>query len=59
MLAALRPQTHPAARLQVVVADDGSDPLPEVPADVTLVSQDDRGFRAAAARNLGAGGRRR
>lgn len=54
VLAALDLQTHPASRLQVVVADDGSDPLPDVPAHVTLVSQDDRGFRAAAARNLGA-----
>ena len=54
VLAGLAAQTHPASRLQVVVADDGSDPLPTVPPHVTLVSQDDRGFRAAAARNLGA-----
>lgn len=54
VLAGLRRQTHPAPRLQVVVADDGSVPLPPVPDDVVLVTQEDRGFRAAAARNLGA-----
>ena len=39
---------------EVVVADDGSAVAPVVPAGVRLVRQDDRGFRAAAARNLGA-----
>ena len=53
-VAALRRQTHPAERLQVVVSDDGSAHPPQVPAGVTLVRQSDRGFRAAAARNLGA-----
>ncbi|MHA3701820.1 glycosyltransferase [Jatrophihabitans sp. YIM 134969] len=54
VLAALDAQTHPAARLQVVVTDDGSPEPPVVPPHVTLVRQEDRGFRAAAARNLGA-----
>lgn len=56
-LAALAAQTHPAERLEIVVADDGS----AVPPDVTgaggltvrVVRQEDLGFRAAAARNLG------
>ncbi|MBC7680487.1 MAG: glycosyltransferase [Pseudorhodobacter sp.] len=39
---------------QVVVADDGSAEPPSVPTGVELVRQPDRGFRAAAARNLGA-----
>lgn len=51
-LAALARQTQPAE--QVVVADDGSTTAPAVPAGVQLVRQADRGFRAAAARNLGA-----
>lgn len=38
---------------QVVVSDDGSREAPTVPAGVRLVRQEDRGFRAAAARNLG------
>ncbi|WP_235564431.1 glycosyltransferase [Modestobacter sp. Leaf380] len=54
VLAGLALQTHPASRLQVVVADDGSPEPPRVPAGVTVVRQPDRGFRAAAARNLGA-----
>jgi Glycosyl transferase family 2 len=49
-LAALAAQTLPPA--DVVVADDGSAVPPEV--GVRVVSQPDRGFRAAAARNLGA-----
>ena len=56
VLAALSRQTHPRSRLQVVVADDGSARPPRVTGvglDVTVVRQDDRGFRAAAARNLG------
>lgn len=56
VLTALTLQTHP--RLQVVVADDGSSRPPDLGAagglDVQLVHQDNRGFRAAAARNLGA-----
>lgn len=56
-LAAVGAQTLPP--VQVVVADDGSDSPPSVPATVagvpvTLVTQEHRGFRAAAVRNLGA-----
>ncbi|MBE7188920.1 MAG: glycosyltransferase [Jatrophihabitans endophyticus] len=55
-LAALARQT--ASRLEVVVADDGSPTAPDVSAagdlPVRVVRQDDLGFRAAAARNLGA-----
>lgn len=42
--------------LEVIVADDGSAELPRVdtPLPLQVVSQEDRGFRAAAARNLGA-----
>lgn len=54
VLAGLAAQTHPASRLQVVVADDGSPQPPRVPAGVVVVRQPDRGFRAAAARSLGA-----
>ncbi len=53
-LAALARQSHPADRLEVIVVDDGSPELPEVPDGVTLLRQEDLGFRAAAARNLGA-----
>ncbi len=53
-LAALRAQTHPAERLQIVVADDGSPERPVVPEGVELVTQSDEGFRLAAVRNLGA-----
>jgi GT2 family glycosyltransferase len=58
MLAALAAQTHPLDRLEVIVADDGSPTPPVIRAGsglrVQLVRQEDRGFRAAAARNLGA-----
>lgn len=57
ILAALARQTHPRTRLQVVVADDGSASPPDVrdaDVEVLVVRQEDRGFRAAAARNLGA-----
>ncbi|WP_299574933.1 glycosyltransferase [uncultured Williamsia sp.] len=56
VLAALSMQTHPGSRLQVVVADDGSSVSPDVRAfdGAVVVRQEDRGFRAAAARNLGA-----
>ena len=40
--------------MQVIVADDGSPTPPSVPPGVTVVRQDDRGFRASAARHLGA-----
>jgi GT2 family glycosyltransferase len=58
VLAALSSQTHPATRLEVVVADDGSATAPDLTAAAGLASrlvrQPDQGFRAAAARNLGA-----
>lgn len=53
-LHALRRQDHPADRTEVIVVDDGSPTAPRVPDGVRLVRQEDRGFRAAAARNLGA-----
>nr|WP_064569874.1 glycosyltransferase [Gordonia sp. LAM0048] len=58
VLEALTAQTYPADRLEVVVADDGSSCSPDVSAwtsrlTITVVSQEDKGFRAAAARNLG------
>ncbi|MDE9366456.1 glycosyltransferase [Luteipulveratus sp. YIM 133132] len=45
-----------APSFEVVVADDGSDtpPVLATDLDVRVVRQDDLGFRAAAARNLGA-----
>ena len=58
VLTGLARQTHPHARLQVVVADDGSTRAPDLSAAgdlaVHCVRQSDQGFRAAAARNLGA-----
>ncbi|GAA2546891.1 glycosyltransferase family 2 protein [Pseudonocardia hydrocarbonoxydans] len=51
---ALCRQTLPP--VEVVIADDGSDPPPVAPTGgppVRVVTQADRGFRAAAARNLG------
>ncbi|MET3806544.1 GT2 family glycosyltransferase [Nakamurella sp. UYEF19] len=58
LLAGLSVQTHPLSRLQVVIADDGSPTPPAVPdvaqgLDITIVRQEDAGFRAGAARNLG------
>ncbi|MBM2620343.1 glycosyltransferase [Actinoplanes sp. LDG1-06] len=53
-LAALRRQTHPAGRTEVIVVDDGSAEPPRVPDGVRLLRQADEGFRAAAARNRGA-----
>ena len=57
LLLALSMQTHPSARLQVIVADDGSRDAPRIDTggglQVRVVRQADRGFRAAAARNLG------
>lgn len=50
-LAALARQSHPAARLEVIVADDGSSSRPAVPAGMKSVTQEDRGFRAARIRN--------
>lgn len=58
LLAALARQDHPLERLQVVVADDGSPEPPRLPRnpafDLQLVRQPDAGFRASAARALGA-----
>lgn len=57
LLAGLEQQTYPAGLLDVVVADDGSPQPPvlgERPFAVRTVRQEDLGFRAAAARNLGA-----
>jgi GT2 family glycosyltransferase len=53
-LAALRRQTHPTDRTEIIVVDDGSPEPPVVPAGVRLLCQADDGFRVAAARNLGA-----
>jgi GT2 family glycosyltransferase len=57
VLTALELQDHPLDLLDVVVADDGSPTLPDPgprPYAVTVVGHADEGFRAAAARNLGA-----
>lgn len=57
LLTALELQTIGHARLEVVVADDGSPTQPMIgrrPFPVRVVRQEERGFRAAAARNLGA-----
>lgn len=57
VLTALSHQTHPASRLEIVVADDGSAAPPSVACatvDAVVVRQQRDGFRAAAARNLGA-----
>jgi GT2 family glycosyltransferase/glycosyltransferase involved in cell wall biosynthesis len=58
VLAALDRQSYPRERLEIVVADDGSAQAPDTAAaggtTVAAVWQENRGFRAAAARNLGA-----
>ncbi len=57
LLAALDLQDYPAHLIEVAVADDGSPTPPDVSSSslrCTVVRQPDRGFRAAAARNLGA-----
>jgi GT2 family glycosyltransferase len=58
LLAGLARQDLPASRLQVVIADDGSPEPPRLPPryplDVQVVRQSDAGFRASAARALGA-----
>ena len=54
ILAALSRQTGLARTPRVIVADDGSPTPPTVPPEVTVVRQDDLGFRASAARHLGA-----
>ncbi|MDO4918760.1 glycosyltransferase [Kocuria sp.] len=56
-LAALARQELPPQDMEVVVADDGSATpprLPSTPFACRTVWQEDRGFRAGAARNLGA-----
>ena len=53
-LAALAVQDYPASLIEIVVIDDGSPVAPTVPHGVRLVRQEDHGFRAATARNLGA-----
>lgn len=52
-LTALAAQDHPADRLEIIVADDGSPHPVAVPAGVRVVRQEDRGFRLAEVRNLG------
>ncbi|WP_338885953.1 glycosyltransferase [Rhodococcus sovatensis] len=59
VLEALTAQTYPSTQMDVVIADDGSAEPPPVDRwtsrlDISVVRQDDEGFRAAAARNLGA-----
>lgn len=57
LLAALENQTYPLGAMEVLIADDGSARPPRVgsrPFVTRVVRQEDRGFRAAAARNLGA-----
>lgn len=57
VLTALELQDHPLDLVEVVVADDGSATPPDPgqrPYRVSVVGQADEGFRAAAARNLGA-----
>ncbi|MDC7104158.1 glycosyltransferase [Corynebacterium falsenii] len=57
LVRALDQQDYPGD-IECIVADDGSDTPPPIPGDlgfpVRVVRQEDRGFRAAAARNLGA-----
>lgn len=58
-LAALSEQTYPRELIEVVVADDGSNPPVELARDhrgldVKVEHQEDRGFGLARARNLGA-----
>jgi len=56
-LEALAAQEHPAALIEVIVVDDGSDPpltVESPPRPVTVLRQERRGFGAGRARNLGA-----
>ena len=53
-LLALDRQRYPAGLVEIIVVDDGSAEPPAVPDHVRLLVQEDRGFRAGAARNLGA-----
>lgn len=57
VLTALGNQDYPHELIEVIVCDDGSEHPPDVSAAslrCSVLSQQDRGFRAAAARNLGA-----
>jgi GT2 family glycosyltransferase len=58
VLAGVARQDYPQSRLDVVVVDDGSRSPPDVGSGAglrtRLLRQDDQGFRAARARNLGA-----
>ncbi|MDP9166907.1 MAG: glycosyltransferase [Actinomycetota bacterium] len=56
LLAALEMQSYPRDLVEIVVADDGSStpPRPATELNVAVVRQSRNGFRAAAARNLGA-----
>ena len=53
-LACLARQDYPAELVEIIVVDDGSPQPPRVSVGVQLICQEDRGFRAGAARNLGA-----
>ena len=58
LLTGLSVQSHPRSRLQIVIADDGSPEPPRIPdaargLNIAVVRQDDAGFRAGTARNLG------
>lgn len=58
-LSALTHQEYPINLLEVIVADDGSSEPPPIDRfrehiDLSVVRQDDLGYRAGAARNLGA-----
>lgn len=56
VLAGLDLQSLPADRFEVIIADDGSRQTPDLGARdyrISTVRQERRGFRAAAARNLG------
>ncbi|WP_411700839.1 glycosyltransferase [Conyzicola sp.] len=52
-LLALERQDYPRELVEIVVADDGSPEPPRVAGNVRVVTQPDRGFRVAAARNRG------
>nr|VDG63008.1 Glycosyl transferase, family 2 [Streptococcus thermophilus] len=52
VIAAVRAQES-VSEVEIIIADDGSAVAPDVPG-ATVVTQEDLGFRAAAARNLGA-----
>ena len=53
-LTALARQRYPHDRLEVIVVDDGSRRVPDVPDGVRLLRQERRGAQRAAARNRGA-----